>query len=280
MIQRINNRLQRDLTTHTRKLGIKRIFRNMGYERSGELPLITSRLEPLFKKKLRYLDIGSGDSVFPTYILYKTDWDVTCIDKFSSVKKQNTYARRIMNIPAYEKRFHVIEHDFLDMELPPASFDVITNISVIEHFEGNEDSFAMERSAKLLKPGGLYVLTTLINDGYFREFFLKKDIYGAEYSSAPVFYQRHYDVMSFNKRIIEPSGLAEKERIYFGDYGFQFGECFMDMPWPWKPIKIFYQWATPFFSRKFLTYRDYPISRKNMHLYTSSGVFVVLRKTE
>jgi len=280
VIQKINTRLQKNLTVHARKLGIKRILRSMGYERSGELPLIASRLEPLFRKKLRYLDIGSGDSVFPTYILHKTDWDVTCIDKFSSVQKQNTYARRIMNIPDYEKRFHVIEHDFLDMELPPASFDVITNISVIEHFEGNEDSFAMERSAKLLKPGGLYVLTTLINDGHFREFFLKKDVYGEKYNSGPVFYQRHYDVKSLNKRIIEPSGLVKKECIYFGEYGFRFGEYLMYIPWPWKPIKIFYQWATPLFSRRFLTYRDYPISRRNMHMCTTSGIFVVLTKTE
>lgn len=185
-----------------------------------------------------------------------------------------------MDTADYENRFHIMENDFLDMELPPASFDVITNISVIEHFEGNKDSLAIEKSAKLLKPGGLYVLTTLINDGYFREFFLRKDIYGEEYNSKPVFFQRHYDVNSFKKRIIEPSGLAEKERIYFGEYGFQFGEYFMDTPWPWKPIKIFYQWATPFFSRRFLTYRDYPNSRKNMHMYTSSGIFVVLTKTE
>lgn len=101
-----------------------------------------------------------------------------CIDKFSSVQKQNNYAIIIMNTADYENRFHIIEHDFLDMELPPASFDVITNISIIKHFEGNIDSLAIEKSAKLLKPGGMYALTTLINDGYFREFFKKKDIYG------------------------------------------------------------------------------------------------------
>lgn len=280
MIHRINTRLQKDISAYTRKLGIKRVFRNMGYERSGELPLIASRLEPLFEKKLRYLDIGSGDSVFPTYLLHKTHWDITCVDKFSSVQKQNTYAKRIMTEADYENRLHVIERDFLDTEYPPASFDVITNISVIEHFEGNKDSLAMEKSAKLLKPDGLYVLTTLINEGYFREFFQKKSVYGEEYNSEPVFYQRHYDVKSFSKRIIETSGLIEKERLYIGEYRFQFGEHFIDIPWPWKPIKVFYQWATPFFSRRFITYRDYPISRKNMHMYTSSCIFLVLTKTE
>jgi 2-polyprenyl-3-methyl-5-hydroxy-6-metoxy-1,4-benzoquinol methylase len=278
MIQKINTRLLKDITVHTRKLGIGRILRCTGYERSGELPLIASRLESLYKKKLNYLDIGSGDSVFPTYILKRTNWDVTCIDKFSSVQKQNTYASRAMNTFDHENRFHVIEHDFLDIQLQPESFDVITSISVIEHFEENKDSLAMEKSGELLRPGGVYILTTLINDGYFREFFLKNDVYGEEYSKKPIFYQRHYDVKSFDKNIIEPSGLLEKERIYFGEYGLRFGESLMYLRWPWKPIKIIYQWATPFFSRRFLTYRDYPISRKNISMCTTSGVFVVLTK--
>jgi SAM-dependent methyltransferase len=280
MVQPIDRRLLTALTRHTRSLGLKRFFQSMGYERSGELPLIVSRLEPLFGKPLRYLDIGSGDAVFPTFVLKHSAWDVTCVDKFSSVHRQHLFAQRVMNGADYTGRFHVVEKDFLQTELPAESFDVITNISVIEHFEGESDSLAMERSAQLLKRGGMYILTTLMNDGHYKEFFVKKSTYGEEYSSRPVFFQRHYDVVSFNERVIEPSGLQEIERLFFGDYGFQFAEKLMVMPWPWKSLKLFYQWATPAFARKFLSYRDYPVSRENMHMYTSSGVFVVLRKPE
>ena len=278
MIQRIDQRLLRDLAAHTRRLGVKRAFQSMGYERSGELPLIASRLEPLFDSKLRYLDIGSGDAVLPSYILRRSAWDVTCVDKFSWVQKQHELARRAMPEGGYEQRFHVLESDFLATSLPEASFDVITNISVIEHFEGGEDSVAMEKSARLLRPGGLYILTTLMNEGHFKEFFVQNSVYGKRYQSKPVFFQRHYDVASLESRVLRPSGLVEKERLYFGDYGFQFCERFMVVPWPWKPLKLFYQWATPAFAARFISYRDYPVSRSDMHMYTASGVFVVLQR--
>lgn len=278
MIMPINFKLLNDLTSHTRHLGIKRFFQSTGYERCAEFPLVASRLEPLYSKKFKYLDIGSGQSIFPTYLLKRTAWDITCVDKFSWVQTQHEYARRVMGASTYKHRFHVLEQDFLEMELPEASFDIVTNVSVIEHFEDDLDIAAIKKSAMLIKPGGIYILTTLINDKYFKEFFLRKNVYGKNYQSDPVFFQRHYDVESFNNRIVRTSMLKERERLYFGDYGFQFSEKFMYVPWPWKPLKIFYQWATPFFARMFCSYRDYPISRPDMHMYTASGVFVVLGK--
>lgn len=280
MVRQIDRRLLKALTRHTRSLGLKRLFQSMGYERCAELPLIVSRLEPLFQKPLRYLDIGSGNGVFPSFVLKNSAWDVTCVDKFSWVSEQNLHAQRVMNGADYSSRFHVLEQDFLQTELPAESFDVITNISVIEHFEESTDSAAMQKSGRLLKPGGIYILTTLINDGHFKEFHLKGSVYGNEYGTAPVFFQRHYDVESFNSRVLVPSGLHQVERVYFGDYGFNFAEKFMVASWPWKPLKLLYQWATPTFARAFLSYQDYPVSRKDMKMYTASGAFVVLRKPE
>jgi SAM-dependent methyltransferase len=250
----------------------------MGYERCGELPLITSRLVSLFHEPLRYLDIGSGEAVYPSYVLRHSQWDVTCVDKFSWVQQQWEYARKVMNGKRYNHRFHVHEQDFLASELPEESFDIITNISVIEHFEGTKDTEAMMKSARLLKPGGLYILTTLINDKHFREFFVRENVYGETYRDREVFFQRHYDIETLHSRLLAPSGLEEVERLYFGDYGFQFLERFMVIPWPWKPVKTIYQWASPLFARRFLTYRDYPVSREKMHMFTSSGAFLLLRK--
>ena len=277
MTQRIDTRLSRDISAHTRRLSLKRFFQSMGYERSGELPLIVSRLEPLFDRELRLLDIGSGDSVLPSYLLRRSRWDITCLDKFSWVQKQHQFARRAVG-PGYERRFHVLEQDLREATFPAGAFDIITNISVIEHFEGTEDSEAMRRSAAFLRPGGKYILTTLINGAAFREFYLTQSVYGEQYAKKPVFFQRHYDVASFEDRIVRPSGLCESERVYFGDYGFQFAETFMDMPWPWKPVKLLYQWATPVFARRFLSYRDYPLGNPAMRMFTASGVFVVMEK--
>jgi len=278
MVYKIDKTLQKDITKHSRKLGLKRFFQSMGYERSGELPLVVSRLKSEFTKKLNYLDIGSGDAIFPSYILKNTNWNVNCVDKYSWVRKQNIYARKTSNSDSATKRLHIYEQDFMESDFKDGSFDVITNISVIEHFDNDNDSKAMRKSASLLKPGGIYVLTTLINENYFKEFFLQKNVYGKNYDKEPVFFQRHYDLNSLYSRLIEPSGLQEIERIYFGDYDFQFCEVFLDVAWPWKPVKLLYQWANPFFARRFLSYRNYPVSRPDMNMYTSSGVFIVLTK--
>ena len=154
------------------------------------------------------------------------------------------------------------------------TYDIITNVSVIEHFEGMQDAAAMRASAQLLKPGGLYILTTLINEGFFKEFFVRKSVYGERFQSKPVYYQRHYDLKTLQERIISPTGLLERERVYFGDYDFQcFEKVFQKIP---RPLRAFYQWATPYFARHFLSYRSYPVSRKDMNIDTASGVILVL----
>lgn len=276
---RIDRRLLAELSKHTRSLGLKRFLRGMGYERCAELPLVLQHLRPTFDLALRHLDIGSGDSILPTFLLQHSKWDITCLDKFSSVKVQHTYCRKVIKDLKDSDRFHVVEADFLQNSLPEGSFDVITNISVIEHFEGNTDEKAMEQSARLLKPGGKYLLSTLVNEGHFREFRLRQNVYGSNYTTEPVFFQRHHDVESFNKRVVRASGMKEIHRQYFGEYGFQFLEHFLDIGWPWKPVKLLYQWQTPAFARRFITYSPNPVSKPDMPMYTASGVFVVLEKT-
>jgi hypothetical protein len=137
---------------------------------------------------------------------------------------------------------------------------------------------AMEKSANLLRSGGIYILTTLINDGFYKEFYVNKNVYGEKFRTEPVFFQRHYDVKNLYKRIIEPSGLDVSEIIFFGEYEYQFAEKFIILPKILKPLKIFYQWATPYFSRKYISYRDYPVSRPDMHMFTSSGVILIMNK--
>ena len=61
---------------------------------------------------------------------------------------------------------------------PPTATDSRALVSVIEHFEGNSDTAAMQRIAKLLRPGGTLILTTLVNEPYFAEFYLQRNVYG------------------------------------------------------------------------------------------------------
>jgi SAM-dependent methyltransferase len=270
-----------DITRHFASLRAANRLHGLNYERCAELPFVIDRLRPRFAERLSYLDIGSGgESPLPTYLLRESNWNVRCIDKFDWVRRQERYASRVIGDAPSNGRFAVEVQDLLSAELPEAAFDVITNISVIEHFAGNTDSDAMARSARLLKPGGTYILSTLMNDGYFKEHFVQEDVYGEAFQKEPVFYQRHYDVPSVERRLIAPSGLREVERVYFGDYGFQFFERVLQrrLPGPLKPLRALYKWATPHFARRFLTYSDKPVSRADMAVNTAAGVIVVLTK--
>jgi 2-polyprenyl-3-methyl-5-hydroxy-6-metoxy-1,4-benzoquinol methylase len=276
MNRRINEQLARAIDAHAKQLRFLYRIKGFGYERAIELPLLAEYLKPMFDKPLRYLDIGTGQSIFPSWVAANTNWDVTCLDKFSWVEKQHEYAAKL-GLSA--DRFHVVLRDFLEAELEPESFDVITNISVIEHFEGELDSMAMAKSAKLLKPGGTYLLTTPLNEGYARDWFLNQDVYGERYESKPVFFQRHYDVESFGRRIVQASGLKEVSRTYFGDYDVPFfNDKIVEQHGLKKIGRTLLQMQTVRHALKHGSYRDVPVSMPGMKIYTSAGVCVQMTK--
>lgn len=272
----ISNTALNQITSHHRRLGLKFCMKGMAYERCAELSWVVEYLRPRFDEELDYLDIGTGESPLPSFLLAHTRWNIACLDKCRWVQRQKQFFDRVGHDHNNSRRsISVKEVDLATSDLPDESCDVITCISVIEHFEGNSDSMAMQKIASLLRPQGILILTTLMNDGFFAEFFVKKEVYGTAYSEAPVFYQRHYDVKNISQRLIQPSGLAEQQRVYFGDYGFQCFEKVMQQP---KPLKALYAWSTPFFARRFLSFQSRPVTRKEMRMNTASGIILVLQK--
>jgi 2-polyprenyl-3-methyl-5-hydroxy-6-metoxy-1,4-benzoquinol methylase len=264
----------RQLHRHNGRLGLHRVLKSIGYERSAELSYVVGLLQDRFDRPLDFLDIGTGDSVLPSFFLARTSWNIWCVDKFSWVRKQSRYGSMVA--PEKAGNLHVIEQDFLDFQ-PESQFDVISCISVIEHFEGDLDSRAMAKAATLLRPGGVLIVTTPVNEGYSRSFFRAGKVYGA-YSRGGTFYQRHYDAASLRSRLIAPSGLSELHRIYFGEFGFPFGEKFLFPRLARNPFKVFYKWLAPYFAERFLSYSDSPIGKHDMPVDTASGAILVLQK--
>lgn len=276
---KIDSNILSELVRHTRKLSFRNfiLLSSMRYERCIEFPLIVEKLKSLFSKQLNLLDIGSGDSALPSYFAKKTNWKITLIDKFSWVNMQKKFVEK-NKVKKDLNSINIINEDFLECELLEGSYDIITIISVIEHFSKDTDSSAMKKIYHLLRKDGICILTTPFNENYYKEFYLNKSAYGVPYKKTPVFFQRHYDSKSLEERLILPSGLKVIEKYFFGEYDFQFKEKFLDPHFLLRWLKIFYQWMNPYFVRKFCSIRDYPVSRKDMRNYTSSGVFLVLKK--
>lgn len=272
----IDNDLLSRLIKHNNGLGIKRMLKSISYERAAELPYVFNIIDSIeSNKKLLVLDVGTGDSVLPTFLVNNANVHITCLDKYDWVNVQRNYASRTLDKDKFPD-IEIEKKDLFDFKTN-ILFDVITCISVIEHFPGNTDSDAIQYMADLLAPGGLLIVTTPVNEGFPKDFYKEEAVYG-KYEGGSRFYQRHYDMEGIQNRLIDASGLKEVKRIYFGEYGYPVGQKFLFPSWKKNPLKIFYKWASPILANKYLTYSDLPISNSSMSVDTASGVILVLQK--
>jgi SAM-dependent methyltransferase len=105
-------------------------------------------------------------------------------------------------------------HGCLIGEAPfvPASFDLITCISVLEHIPNDSD--AVRFMWRLLKPGGRLILTVPCA-ATTSEQYIDRDEYGLYGNeSQQVFWQRFYDETLLNERVIAITGTPKRKEIY------------------------------------------------------------------
>src|SRR5262245_4920549 len=76
---------------------------------------------------------------------------------------------------------------------PSNHFDLITSISVLEHIapEGGGDVPAIVEMARVLRPGGVAVVTVPASHTYFADY-VNADVYERRSDGAPAFFQRVY----------------------------------------------------------------------------------------
>ena len=97
------------------------------------------------------------------------------------------------------------------------SFDAVFSVSVVEHIPERGDSDAMRELVRVVKPGGLVVITTPFDTTY-RETFVDGDVYErASSGAAPVFFERHHDWQTLHDRLIVPSGAKATDIQLWGE---------------------------------------------------------------
>lgn len=121
------------------------------YSRLWEYPWIWLHLRSLKNKKLRILDIGSEISPF-IWFLANRGFDVTISD--ITAKYWGIWSRSMKQLGVQVKRRIL---DSQDLDLPTAGVDVYLSVSVIEHVPRKAES--IEEAARVLKPGGMLILT-------------------------------------------------------------------------------------------------------------------------
>lgn len=199
-----------ELARFKRKLGLKALLagdlttgavamlQGIGFYRCWELPLVVSYFQP--PPGMRILDVGSLKSILPLYLALR-GCQVSVIDIDPQVVVQQRYARYLGVPELIDNGLSVIVQDATRTDFADASFDLITNISAVEHFTGDGDIAFVREVARLLKENGKLFLSFGI--GPYREW------------QWEWLFCRTYDAQALWERIVKPSGLEVEATIYF-----------------------------------------------------------------
>ena len=98
------------------------------------------------------------------------------------------------------------------------SFDAAYSVSVIEHIPGSGDSEAMFELARVLRPGGLLVLTFPYRKQLEDEF-VEHDVYGKRFEGEPLFFCRHYSSDAVRERLLANGAFDVVERVLWRKEG-------------------------------------------------------------
>ncbi|MDH3691161.1 MAG: class I SAM-dependent methyltransferase [Gammaproteobacteria bacterium] len=101
------------------------------------------------------------------------------------------------------KGVHKFEsQDARNLSYSDETFDVVVCISVIEHIDGDGDTQAMREMWRVLKPGGVMILTFPVKPE-FEEEYRKENVYNLDVGKkgGSYFFQRYYDQDAVENRL-------------------------------------------------------------------------------
>lgn len=214
--------------------GIKRLVIPMDMPRFFEL-----------SNTLQELCISSGERIFDlssakllaAFISEKIGGEVVAVDMWA---KEILRWKSLLSIAHsgksfWKRRLLLGVMDGRALPFPDSEFDKIYSISVIEHIPEDGDGKAVMELARILKPGGVLVLTVPYSNTYWEEY-VGKEIYGEGREPAKsVFFARYYDEDSLMKRLISPSKLQLHRKQYFTEMLFSFNQ-FYDRFFPFSML--------------------------------------------
>jgi len=164
--------------------------------------------------KASVLDIGSWYSVWPLF-LARRGYKVTATDLSSAVTEQIGFAYRVgLGDAVKSGRVQVKQADARALPHSDNHFDHLTAISVLEHVPDPGDSVCMREFARVVKPGGLILITV----PYARRY--RENV--PPYDTPK--YHRLYDDDALNQRLIQPSGCDLRSDL---------SACFSAKAMPW-----------------------------------------------
>jgi SAM-dependent methyltransferase len=168
-------------------------------DRVVELPWTGSTVAK--ERPARVLDLASP-KLLAVWLAEHTSAKVVATDLWSTEVER--WRRLVRAADPAGRRYGGLELETADgteLTFEDESFDAAYSVSVIEHIPGSGDSNAMSELARVLRPGGLLVLTIPYRR-QLEETWVEHDVYGQRYDGEPLFFCRHYSAESVHERLL------------------------------------------------------------------------------
>jgi SAM-dependent methyltransferase len=186
-------------------LGLKRILLPVSYWRSVEFAYVWEKLRQ--RPGERVLDLGSPkDLAF--FLARHRGLEVVATDILPTTIDLCRRCARAQGMEGGRPGAVSSQvEDGRSLSFPDSSFEAAYSVSVLEHIPGSGDSVAIRELVRVVKPGGLVVLTVPY-DAKHRDTYVDRPVYERERTAQDemVFFERHYDRETLRERLVEPSG--------------------------------------------------------------------------
>ncbi len=196
--------------------GLKHLLAPVGYWRALEFTLAMEHGD--FRAGQDILDIGSP-KLLALYLADKIGATVHTTDIDDYFLADIERYRRATGVAA--DRLIAEVQDARRLSYDDDSFDRVVSISVLEHIGEEGDAAAAAEIARVLRPGGIAVITVPFSpEG--RDVYLPVDeFYWADHAEdgqpGMAFFEHHYTEAELHERLIEPSGLTVATLGYLGE---------------------------------------------------------------
>jgi SAM-dependent methyltransferase len=194
-------------------LGLKRIVLPVSYWRTAEFAYVWRHL--MLPAGARVLDLGSPKDL-ALILARERGLAVTATDILpEAVHLCDQYATAQGIAGQGAGQVHAVVQDGRALSYPDDTFDAAYSVSVVEHIPDRGDAAAMAELVRVVKPGGVIVVTTPYDTTY-RETFVDGPVYERREATRN-FFERHYDDAALADRLLSAPGAELIDREIWGE---------------------------------------------------------------
>lgn len=196
-------------------LGLKRLALPVSYWRAAEFAYVWRQLTQ--SGGARVLDVGSPKDLAAMLARHR-GYEVVATDILpEAVALSQRYASAQGLDGQGPGRVHSEVQDGRALTYADGSFDAAYSVSVLEHIPDDGDSLAIRELIRVVRPGGVVVVTVPF-DRRYRETFVEGPVYERKPAgSEPIFFERHYDRNALAKRLLASEAAEPVECSFWGE---------------------------------------------------------------